>query len=450
MIGRIGNLSFRPVHDVPKATPPPTRGATAPSSGYDGAGEAMAREMLWSPRPQGGRDTSTVGFGLLSRWEHMGQRTQRALAAAAMGFALLLPPVTGQIINPGLTQREVPSPIAVQLVQQSKLKSGPDIRNDVSVALAGAAQKTGAARESALTKVIAAVNAADEQVRRSDAVAGEAGQKMQALRAQIPWDAQHLGFVGDLYWFGVPSANMSFHQGADDASRLTMQQQDVRAAATEAKASARAAIAELLKDESPSFRKTSERFAHVDGQYQETLRVEKLAERAHAELDGAGRAIMLRNLTPKTVTVQDYRTETKVVDGKTVTEQVPAGSHEEPNPAYAAMNAAAVAQKAQAESAVRELSAALPRLRALVPEAQLRDVDANLIGFLDFVGQPSFGLWSFDSGDVDAAKAKVSELEGGLHQLAASIAPERNSLDAKIQRAIDLRWDSLRPSTRVS
>jgi hypothetical protein len=142
--------------------------------------------------------------------------------------------------------------------------------------------------------------------------------------------------------------------------------------------------------------------------------------------------------------VEDYETRTTTnADGSTTTEEVHVGSHEEPNPAWATYNAAAILAKANAESAIRALNSAVGTAKSVFPESELAKVDTDLIGFLDFFGHPSFLLWSFDSMDVDAAQAKVGDLRDAATELVGSIRPEHTQLKNKIESTITMKWDAL-------
>jgi hypothetical protein len=271
---------------------------------------------------------------------------------------------------------------------------------------------------------------------------------MAQLRQQVGWDAK-LGLVADVYWFGVPDLHATFHKGGDDTQTLVALDADVRAAALEARTSTRAEIGRLLYVESPSFKSTSDRFDIVHTQLTAAESIESSAERAYDALSTAESLVTLRNVTPQTVTVADYAdVPTTGADGKVTTTRQQVGSHQEPNPAYAIANAAAVAGKLEAEARVKEMNETINAQRDNLPQGQLRGVDANLVGLLDLFGQPRFLVWSFDSYDIDQAKDQVSDLRGAAHAAAESVRPEHTRLDRSINRSIDMRWDALQSPTQ--
>jgi hypothetical protein len=419
--------------------------ASAATSGFDGLSGRRSDARGRYGSGTGGTTSSAAGYGLMQRLADGWKHKRGAMVAGALGFALLIPPLTGQLMHPGLSpDGPVRSPVAVQLMQQQEEVASPAmIGRAVQEARSAIPDGTGPSRDAAVTGLIQVAIDAQQQGRQARSLSSEAAKTMQALEAEVGLDAR-LGFVADVYWFGVPDAHHVYHQGDRDAGAIASGAQAIGSAADRAVATARGEVRDLLYETSPSFKTTADRFDVVHARFEIAQHLQQLAKTASDELASAENFIMLRNVTPKTVTVEDYETRTTTnADGSTTTEEVHVGSHEEPNPAWATYNAAAILAKANAESAIRALNSAVGTAKSVFPESELAKVDTDLIGFLDFFGHPSFLLWSFDSMDVDAAQAKVGDLRDAATELVGSIRPEHTQLKNKIESTITMKWDAL-------
>lgn len=140
----------------------------------------------------------------------------------------------------------------------------------------------------------------------------------------------------------------------------------------------------------------------------------------------------------------DYETRvTMNADGTSSSERVRVGSHEEENPTWRSYSNLALIAKADAEGAIRELNGLIKGSRDLFPSTDLGRADAHLVTMFDFIGQPSFGLWSYDSFSVRDAERNVQALEVGAARLVGNIQPEFNRLDADMNHQITVRYDGL-------
>jgi hypothetical protein len=442
------------------ASPPGRTRATSRvggASAYEGLTTRGRVDVTTRRSGQAAADQSSAGFGLLSgaqstlasAWHGLAnapRQTQRALTASALGFLLLFPPTAGQIMHPGVGNIPTASPVATQLAQGAEIKPGQELRAELARARARVPAETGVAREAALRGMIRVTADADGQAHAADRLVGDAGRRIAQLREQVGWDAK-LGLVADVYWFGVPDTHATFHKGGDDTQTLVALDADVRAAALEARTSTRAEIGRLLSVESPSFKSTSDRFDIVHTQLTAAESIESSARRAHDALSTAESLVIVRNSTPPTITVADYADVPSTgADGKVTMTRQQVGSHQEPNPGYAAANAAAIAGKLEAEARVKEMNETINAQRENLPQ-QLRGVDVNLVGLLDFFARPRFLVWSFDSYDIVRVKEQVSELRGAAHAAAESVRPEHTRLDRSLNRSIDMRWDALQSTT---
>jgi hypothetical protein len=75
------------------------------------------------------------------------------------------------------------------------------------------------------------------------------------------------------------------------------------------------------------------------------------------------------------------------------------------------------------------------------------DLKANFVGVLDFIGQPSFGFWSFESADISRTESDVSRLEGAMQGVGNTLKPTLDDLQHEVDAQIDARWDKLMGST---
>jgi hypothetical protein len=73
-------------------------------------------------------------------------------------------------------------------------------------------------------------------------------------------------------------------------------------------------------------------------------------------------------------------------------------------------------------------------------------VDANLIGVLDFFGQPSFLIWSFDRADVGNARDHATQLRSRIDVKIGQIKTVHDQLLSQVNQHIDARWDQLTAS----
>ncbi len=420
---------------------------TAPAARSELHGTHFAGSVEGSRQRQGGSATSSTGgasaegFGLLAT---LGRATGKQLAAAALGFALLMPPIVGQMMHPGTSpSAAVKSPIAMQMQQKSEVTSGASVRGQLQSAVSKVPGGVGAAREDAIRNVISVVDRAHVQAQKGHTLLSDASRTMESLKRDVGADAR-MGFVVDLYWFGVPDAHHVYHEGNSDLSQTQSFVTDLDAATSAAHASARNEVSKLLADESPAFAQLKTTHAHVGHQLDVAKQIEGLAHRAGDKLETTVQYITMRNMTPETVTVDDYETRvTKNLDGSESSERVLVGSHQEANPTWQNYNSIAMLAKADAEGAIRELNGLITGSRSLFPTTDLGRAAAKLITMFDFIGQPSFGVWSYDSFSVQDAQRNVQQLEVAAARLVGNIQPEFNRLDADMNHQITVRYNGI-------
>jgi hypothetical protein len=383
---------------------------------------------------------SAEGFGLLGRLQ---QATKKQLAMAAMGFALLLPPTVGQMMHPGVSpEAPVKSPVAMQIAQKSALPDGNSVRQAVQRANSQVPGGTGAAREAALQKSIGLVENAAAHAQRGQGLVSNADATMEAMKKDVGLDAR-MGFVVDLYWFGVPDAHHAFHAGRSDLKETARFANDLSAAVAETRGAVRGEVSKLLVAESPAYAALKADHDDVGHRLNFAKKLGSLAHRAHSELDDAKTYIQLRNMTPQTREEPVFETRTTTENGMTTSKQVQTGTRTVPNEQWSTYNMLAISAKSDAERAIRQLNTAIGEAKAVFPQHDLKNVDADLIGLFDFLGHPSFGLWSFDSADVNAAQKKVSALETSAAHLVGNLQPQFDRLDRDMNQEISARWQQL-------
>ena len=248
-----------------------------------------------------------------------------------------------------------------------------------------------------------------------------------------------MGYCVDWYGFGVPPKHATYHSGVSDNQGIQSHAQGVRQALGYAREVTRNEVSKLLIDESPAYKELHAKYTHEKKRLEAATGIRGLADDASDALSTASHAITMRNLTPKTIQEPVYGTRTKR-DGST--ERVQTGTRTVDNPAWGSWNMIAIAAKSRAEGRIRELN------RATQAHSQLlgiggQGVPTDLIGVWDFFRQPSFGIWSFDSFDVDAAKAKTDGLRGAMDRLIVQIRRVHDPLKAEVNAAIDARWKDL-------
>jgi hypothetical protein len=380
-----------------------------------------------------------VGFQLLERYRGMTQRARQATVAAAAGFLLLLPPGVGQLMHPGTSTGQ--SPLAMMVSEKAEQPTGARVRQGTSRLAAEVPGGTGHARELALRAMIDHHDASARSAGQLEALSGDAAAQMARLREAVGLDAR-MGYAADWYWFGVPDDHARYHAGVDDARAITDQATDVRAAVREARASTRHQISELLRAESPEYADLHRAYTHEKLRLTRATEIRDQADAASDALGTASHAVTMRNLTPRTKQEDVYQTRTtRNADGTTRTEQVKTGTRTVDNPDWHMWNTLAIAAKARAEGKIHELNASVRAHRELLGiDGQ---VDADLIGAWDFLGHPSFFVWSFDSGDVSRAREGADRMVGVMNGLIRQIHVVHDPLERKVEAAISERWDEL-------
>jgi hypothetical protein len=415
----------------------PTTRSDLHATHFAGTVEGAQRRSPSSRNSSG--SASVEGFSLLAKVK---QVTRKQMTMAALGLALLMPPGVGQMLHPGVSpSAAVKSPVAMQMQQKSETQNAASVNAAMQRAVSQVGQGTGAARESAVGNVIGLYTKAQTQAQKAHSLLSDASATMSSLKNEVGVDAR-MGFVVDLYWFGVPDAHQVFHHGQTDLASAQAFTNDLDAAVKGARTSARGEVSKLLVDESPAFASLKSDHDLTGTRLEVAKKIERLADRAGDKLSAAHTYITLRNITPETIKVDDYTTRTITENGqsRTVTEKT--GSHEETNPAWSNYNMIAMSAKADAEGAIRELNGTIAGSKSLLT-ADLKGVDANVLGVLDFFRQPSFGLWSYDSFNVSDAQSKVKDLEVSAARLVGHIQPRYDSLDTDMNHQIDVRWGAI-------
>ena len=126
-------------------------------------------------------------------------------------------------------------------------------------------------------------------------------------------------------------------------------------------------------------------------------------------------------------------------DGSPKYERQRTGSHQERNPAYDAAVLAVTLAKSSAESAMRDVNRAIADARQVFSSSELAEVDANLIGMFDVLGQPHFGFWSYDQSDVADAQREVRAVIDQADRLGDGVRPERDRLQGEVEAAVDAK-----------
>jgi hypothetical protein len=271
---------------------------------------------------------------------------------------------------------------------------------------------------------------------------------MTKLKQSVAGDAQ-LGYAVDLYWFGVPDAHQTFHQGKDELRGLQQFDSALDKAATAQRGVARGAVSDLLAAEQPAYRALKAEHDHVQAKLTTARDLVRLAGSAGDRLREAEHAVTMRNITPRTQTVDVYESRT-VSDGvdakgnpKTRTEQVKTGTREDPNPAWHVYNNLAMSTKRGAERAMHELNGAVAAARSLFPSAALAQVDGDLAVVLDYFGQPTFAMWSLDSMQIDDLQDSVKTLHVAAGRLVGQTEQQFAPLHEAVNQQIDARWEAL-------
>lgn len=408
-------------------------GSTHGGSGFERVSGRGSTEELG-----GGTQASKSGFDLIGRYERLTQRGKQAALASAVGFLFLLPPITGQLMHPGVPKASS-SPVATLMAEKSELPTGERLKAEVNRLQAQVPRSgTGPARKLAIREMIDQHGQVTKLDGRISGIANDAASLMAALKAEVGFDAK-LGYGVDWYWFGVPPKHATFHAGVSDNQGIQSHAQGVRQALGYARETTRNQISLLLIDESPAYKELHAKYTHEKNRLEAATNIRSLADDASDALSTASHAITMRNLTPKTVQEPVYE-DRRRSDG--TSERVQTGTRTVDNPAWDSWNLIAIAAKSRAEGRIRELN------RATQAHSQLlgiggQGVAADLIGVWDFFRQPSFGIWSFDSFDVDAAKSKTDGLRGAMDVLIVHIRRVHDPLKAEVNAAIDARWNDL-------
>ncbi|MBK6687103.1 MAG: hypothetical protein IPG45_21725 [Deltaproteobacteria bacterium] len=437
--GRIGGGYSRPVHQPLETDATGVVSRThrrPPNVGRSGFERVSGGHE--STEVSGGTKASKSGFDLIGGYQRLTQRGKQAAIASAVGFLLLLPPGVGQLMHPGVPKASS-SPVAMLMAEKSELPTGARIRAEVDrfqseVPWGG----TGPARKLAIREMIDHHDRVTQLDGRISGIASDAASLIEALKAEVGLDAK-LGYGADWYWFGVPPQHATYHAGVSDNQGIQSHAQGVRQALGYAREVTRNEVSKLLIDESPAYKQLHAKYTHEKNRLEAATGIRALADEASDALSTASHAITMRNLTPKTVEEPVYEDRTRS-DG--TSERVQTGTRTVDNPAWDSWNLIAIAAKSRAEGRIRELN------RATQAHSQLlgigaQGVAADLIGVWDFFRQPSFGIWSFDSFDVDAAKSKTDGLRGAMDVLIVQIRRVHDPLKAEVNAAIDARWKDL-------
>ncbi|MCA9549483.1 MAG: hypothetical protein KC933_05560 [Myxococcales bacterium] len=414
-------------------------GNVGSTSGFERM-QGSGRSTTDRPRAPGGEAASGAGFALLGRFKQLKRSTQQAAVASALGFMLLLPPGVGQLMHPGAPTAS--SPLSLMMSEKAELPTGARVRAEASALRREIPGGVGAARELALRALIEHHDGAAASQRDLAALSGDAAAQMAKLRESVGLDAK-MGYAVDWYWFGVPPEHATYHAGVDDARAIADQAGDVRAAVAEVRAMARNEVSELLKAESPEYAQLHAKYSHEKHRLEVATRIRDLADEASDALGTASNAILMRNLTPRTIEEPVYETRTSTnADGSTRSERVQTGTRTVDNPAWHTWNAVAVAAKARAEGKIRGLNETIRSNRELLG-LDGSGISADLITAWDFFGQPSFFVWSFDSQDVSRAERAADQMVGQMNGMIRQIHTVYDPLSREVEATIDARWIEL-------
>jgi hypothetical protein len=213
-------------------------------------------------------------------------------------------------------------------------------------------------------------------------------------------------------------------------------------------------VSELLKLESPEYKEMRDRYDLLKPAHDGLNEVLSSAREAQSYLDDAERWIDRRNFLKMTEpteyeTVREprykYEDGQRVQDGyDTVTRETQA--HKSWQSDYDHAKHQAMWASSSAESEVNDVNRELPglerALRAVQETGSLSLVDDDISVFW---GEMSgFGVWSYDSSQVDAIQDQLSRLEGQLHQIKGRVDPEFNRHQSYVFAKIAERRDQLR------
>ncbi len=393
-------------------------------SGADSSGRGGARAG----------ESSRLGFNFFNLAQNLTDHAKKAVVASVVGFTLLLPPVVGQFMHPGIPHAA--SPVAEQTLEAHELPTAAALGQQIKDARAQIPQGTGAAREDAIRNVIHIYDNTQVGAAKLDQTDQAAHAKMADVRKTVSWDAK-AGTAVDLYWFGIPAQNAAYHAGKADLGPLDAQTKNLHQALTTARSDAREEVSNLLIAESGSYAQLHKNYDGVKLRYETAEKLVAQAQDAHSALSSAASTIAMRNMTPQTITVHHSHTEGMGKDAHTVNDP----DTQETNPTYTMYATMAISEKATAEEKVRQLNADVNSAKAILGVDA--NIKANLIGVLDFIGQPSFGWWSFDASDVSSTESEVSRLEGAMQGVANTLKPTLDDLQHQVDVQIDARWDKL-------
>ncbi|MBK7857975.1 MAG: hypothetical protein IPJ65_04975 [Archangiaceae bacterium] len=400
---------------------PEVAGARTGYDGRDGSKGVTARAG----------DAARAGLRLLTSAKDWATSHKKAAAAAAIGFAILLPPVAGQVMHPGIPSAQ--NPVAAQVQQANQLPTNGGLNGELKAALGKVPQQgTGAGREATIRDVMTVQHKAESVTDRAREIDGSAHRTVNAL--DTPWDAR-AGTAVDLYWFGVTPEGQVLHLGEHSVDKLDDQVSDLQKTATEAKASAREEVSKLMCDESPAYATLHSRYVTVKNEYTTARHVQDLAHKASSAIDWAVSAQALAVATPPTILVPHSHTVT--TNGKTTTVQDPPTI--ETNPARTSADAVALAAKISADGSLDDLKTAASKAQDVLGDSA--DIDGDLITPFSFFSSGYGGV--FDLANSISIGSKVDKLEGAADAIGDRLEPEYKSLDAQVNAQITARYDEI-------
>jgi hypothetical protein len=380
---------------------------------------------------------SVEGFSLLRK---VTQLTRKQVAVAGLGLALLLPPAAGQVLHPGVspsTAAAVASPLAMQMQQKSKTQSAASVNAAVQRAVSQVGVGIGPARESAVGNVIAVSTSAQAQAQQARSILSDARATMNSLQAEVGLDAR-MGFLIDLYWFGVPDANHVFHAGNTDVASTNSFANELDTAVANARTAARNEVSRLLVDESPAFVSLQTELDQMGTQLALAQKIGRLAREASSDLSFAHYNIVRRNSESETMMVDVFSERSVTSNGTTTTERVRTGQRRVPNPAWEEYKSKAQNWKYSAERTIRRLNDEINGSQGILPGADFKTVDASeLVAFRPFVSPV------FDRDCVRGLMPKVKDVEESTKRLLEQIEERRGSLNTEMNHQIDVRWGSI-------
>ncbi len=416
-----GVATTTPVRET--AAPPVDKKPQPAQTGFDGTVKGTGERR--GPRAEAGaKSASAAGF------ERLFAKARRVLSVAVLGSVLGFGLV-------GCGAPVQPSPIAARLSAMQQVGSSAAVKAKAEALAQAVPTGIGAPRETAIRKLMDLERTAVDMKTKDDALLGEAAGVIQALDGKVPWYEAH----GIAWISGGPSVEKrQLDAGEPDLAQMKKLDADVATLPAFVHGLARAQVQSLLQAERPAFNDLVGRAGVIRTKLEVTQELHQLATTTRDELKSVETNILLRNLqdeyvdTPHSETTDHY--DSSGVNHPTTKTWT---THDR-NPDWDMFNNLALISKGHAEGSIRALNQAIHDAQRTIPDLKVGSVDAKLIGFFDFFGQPSFGLWSYDSFKVADAREKAAEAVGATQTMVSTFQAQLAPLDAEIKTTVDARY----------